>query len=144
MDKLAEYKQQLKDDLALIERQETKIAQQAETITSLEETKENKEFVGLRKHKLAYEIAETMTAKEMAAPEDFQETVGLLMTKSAEELIQRKNLLKVSDVESVLELGTVDEDDASKIANLDTGDPTPHSQESNEAAQSFIDEINNN
>jgi hypothetical protein len=142
MDKLAVEKQ-LKQDLAIIEEQETKIAQQTETIATLEKTKDNEEFVGLRNFKLAYDIAELMTAKELSAPEDFQEAVNILMTKNAEELTQRHNLLKVSDVESALDLGTVDEGDGSKIATEPIS-ATPHSPESSTAAQNLIDSINNN
>lgn len=137
MDK--KLKDQLKTNASVIGEQQEKIAEQDKKLGNYE-----KELVGLRKFKLAWKIAEEMVLKEMIDPEDFQEKVNILNTKSAEDLTKRKDLLSVRDVESTLELGIVEENkNEIKIAEKEIRSASPHSQESLEVGSSFIQNMIN-
>lgn len=131
MDK--KIKNQLEKNASVIGEQQEKITDQ-ETLLK----KNTTELLELRKFKLAFKIAEEMQAKELFDPEDFQEKVNILSTKSAKDLTKRKDVLAVRDVESALELGSVDEPIDNKIADDESKSATPHSQQSAEAMDSFI------
>ena len=138
MDKTALEK--IQASAKIITEQKEKIAALEGTIKTMEKLPESKKYSELRIHKLAFEVAEEMVAREMKSPDEFQDIVNSLSMKSAEELKQRKNLLVAMSTEGSLDLGNVDIEDQ-KIAEsviVNSGSATPYSQESQELADSMI------
>lgn len=138
MDKTALEK--IKASAKVITEQKEKIATLVGTIKDMEKLPESKEYAELRVHKLAFEVAEEMVAREIKSPDEFQEIVISLSMKSAEELKQRKNLLVTMSTEGSLDLGIVDTENQ-KIAEpaiVNNGSATPYSPESQQLADNMI------
>ena len=89
MDKTALEK--IQASAKIITEQKEKIAALEGTIKTMEKLPESKKYSELRIHKLAFEVAEEMVAREMKSPDEFQDIVNSLSMNSAEELTQRKN-----------------------------------------------------
>lgn len=140
-----------KEAKRLLTNAKTVIQKQKETIDKMAQEKaENAHF------KLAYDVAVAMQQRDMIDEAEFQETVKEMQAKTAEDLQKRASLLedfdlKGRDAASGLNLGDLDKREgrsASKVASGSESDqfphsPSPHTVESETAAEELISAVDN-